>query len=149
MNRKTTIGAALLGLSVIFTSLQGCSTSGGPLPWPPWQQQVGALTLSPAGSKYALRKIGTTSPPHTFTLTNPTTNNGAAVIQSVEATDSQFSIDTATTTCGSQQTVPIGGSCQVGVRFSPTAKGETAGLLKITDNASNSPQTANLTGAGK
>lgn len=150
MKRATMTGAALLSLSVIATSLQGCGAGGGPLPgWPPWQPRVGALTLSPAGSNYALRKIGTSSPPHTFTLTNPSTNNAAAVIERVEVTDSQFSIDGATTTCTQQQSVPIGGSCQIGVRFSPTAKGPVTALLEITDNASNSPQTANLAGAGK
>lgn len=144
------IGAVLLSLSVIFTVLQGCTATGVP-PWIPpwWQPQIGALTLAPASSNYLPRKIGTTSPSHVFTLTNPATNTAAAAIQRVETSDSQFAIDTATTTCAQQQSVPVGGTCQVGVRYSPTATGATNALLKITNNASNSPQTANLTGTGR
>jgi hypothetical protein len=144
--------AALLILSGIFTVLQGCSTGGQPVAsyLPSYlQPSVGALALGPARSDYAPRKIGTSSPAHIFTLRNPNTNNGAAVVNSVQTTDSQFAIDSATTTCGQQSSLPIGGTCQAGVRYAPTAKGATTALLEIATNATNSPHTATLTGTGR
>ncbi len=150
MNRRTMIGAALLSLSVGFTSLTGCGAGGGSSypSWLPWQPPIGALTLSPNGSSYVPRKIGTSSPAHIFTLTNPSSNNAAVMVRKVDTTDDQFIVDSATTTCG-QNTVPAGGTCQVGVMYRPTRKGAATALLEVTDNASNSPQTANLTGTGR
>jgi len=44
---------------------------------------------------------------------------------------------------------PGGGtSCTINVTFTPTAAGARSGALTVTDNATNSPQTASLTGTG-
>jgi hypothetical protein len=49
-------------------------------------------------------------------------------------------------TCGSS--VAAGGTCTIGVTFTPSAVGQRAATLGITDNASGSPQTVNLSGTG-
>ncbi len=110
--------------------------------------QIGAITLHPSSSAYAPRKIGTTSPAHVFTVTNPAGNNGAATITKVETSDSQYAIDAATTSC-TGLTLQAGGNCKVGVKFSPTSTGPQNANLTVEDNAANSPQTATLTGSGK
>ena len=51
-----------------------------------------------------------------------------------------------TNNCGTL--LAVGGTCTVSVTFTPTAVGSRPGTLTITDNASNSPQTVNLTGTG-
>jgi YVTN family beta-propeller protein len=49
--------------------------------------------------------------------------------------------------CGS--TLPVGTSCIIAIRFSPTATGVRKGVLTITTNAANSPHTVGLEGRGK
>src|SRR5439155_694570 len=51
-----------------------------------------------------------------------------------------------TNNCGS--TVAQGANCAINVTFTPTATGARSGSITIADNASGSPQIANLTGAG-
>jgi hypothetical protein len=51
-----------------------------------------------------------------------------------------------TDTCGSS--LAAGASCNINVTFTPTTTGTRTGTLTITDNASNSPQTVNLSGDG-
>jgi len=44
--------------------------------------------------------------------------------------------------------MPKNTSCTIGVQFAPSAKQSRSGTLKITDNASSSPQTVSLSGKG-
>jgi Divergent InlB B-repeat domain/Cep192 domain 4/Abnormal spindle-like microcephaly-assoc'd, ASPM-SPD-2-Hydin/Legume lectin domain len=44
--------------------------------------------------------------------------------------------------------MPKNTSCTIGVKFAPSAKQSRTGTLKITDNASSSPQTVSLSGKG-
>jgi hypothetical protein len=52
-----------------------------------------------------------------------------------------------TDTCSGRSVAP-GGSCAVGVRFNPTAGGARSAILKVIDNAANSPQALTMTGTG-
>jgi hypothetical protein len=52
----------------------------------------------------------------------------------------------ATTTCGA--TLAAGATCTISVTFDPQSTGSLPGTLSVSDNASNSPQTATLTGTG-
>jgi FG-GAP-like repeat len=103
---------------------------------------VEPATLTPASGIYPARKVGTTSPPKTFTITNA---------QSVEldgisiSTSGDFAV--SATTCGSS--LAARGKCTIGVAFTPAAKGTRTGQLSVSDSASNSPQAASLTGTGK
>jgi len=90
-----------------------------------------ARTLATAA--YPAQAVGTTSASKTFTLTNK---------QTVTVTG----IAISTTTCST--TLAPGGSCAIGVTFTPTATGTRTGTLSLTDSGRNSPQTANLTGTG-
>jgi len=49
------------------------------------------------------------------------------------------------TTC-TNATLNVGGSCAIGVTFTPKATGTFTGTLKVTDNAANSSQTITLSG---
>jgi hypothetical protein len=51
-----------------------------------------------------------------------------------------------TNTCGAS--VPIATSCVINLSFTPTATGDRAGQLTITDNAPGGPQTVSLDGSG-
>jgi hypothetical protein len=42
----------------------------------------------------------------------------------------------------------VGANCAIGVKFAPTASGARSASVNILDNASGSPQTIALTGAG-
>jgi hypothetical protein len=53
----------------------------------------------------------------------------------------------AITSCGT--TLAPGASCQVAVRFTPTAVGSRTGALTITDDAAGSPHTVSLVGTGQ
>src|SRR5205807_8373719 len=53
---------------------------------------------------------------------------------------------TQTNTC--QQPVPPNGTCTISVFFTPSTTGTRTGTLTVTDDATNSPQTASLTGTG-
>jgi HYDIN/CFA65/VesB family protein len=130
-------GLALLAL------VQACSTINPARTLAP----VGNLTLQPANSGYTARKIGTTSPAHMFTLTNPGSNGGPAIIESITTSDGQFTVDNTSTTC-TRGTLPVGSSCRIGVTFSPGAAGPQQASLTVVDNSVNGPQTAGLRGAG-
>ena len=100
--------------------------------------QVGlsATTLSFAG-----QTVSTTGPPQTLTLTN--TGNGT-LIPLIVTVSGDF---VQSNTCAGS--VAAGSSCTINVTFTPTATGTRNGTLKFTDNASDSPQTVSLTGAGE
>ena len=101
---------------------------------------VPRATLSPASLTFAAQNTGTSSAAETVTLTN----SGAAALNITSiAASGDFA---ETNTCGAS--VAAGANCTISVTFTPTAGGSRAGTLTITDNASGSPQTVSLTGAG-
>jgi hypothetical protein len=51
-----------------------------------------------------------------------------------------------TNTCGTG--VLPGKTCQISVRFTPSAKGLITGAMRIDDNAINTPQTVSVSGTG-
>jgi hypothetical protein len=51
------------------------------------------------------------------------------------------------TTCGATLAALTG--CTVSITFTPTATGSLTAVLNVSDSASTSPQTANLSGTGK
>ena len=99
-------------------------------------------TLTPATATYAAQAVGTTSAAKTFTLTNNQTVslNGIAM-----STTGDFAI--SATTCTTS--LAAKGKCTISVTFTPTMTGTRTGKLSVSDSASNSPQTSNLTGTGK
>jgi hypothetical protein len=72
------------------------------------------------------------------------TNNGSTSLSiSSVAASGDFA---QTNTCGT--TVSPGSNCMINVTFTPTTAGTRSGLVTITDSATGSPQTVNLTGTG-
>jgi len=98
--------------------------------------------LTPASVTYSARTVGTTSTAKTFTLTN---HQSVALTGVLISTTGDFAV--STTTCGTSLNAL--GTCTISVTFTPTQTGTRTGTLQVSDSASNSPQTSNLTGTGK
>jgi len=98
-------------------------------------------TLIPTTATYAMQKVGTTSPAKTFTLTNNQTGALTSIAISTTA-DFAISATTCTTSLAEKK------KCTISVTFTPTQAGRRTGQLSVSDSASNSPQTASLTGTG-
>ena len=98
--------------------------------------------VTPSSVAFGGAVVNTTSAPKTVTLLN----NGTypMMITSV-ATTGQFAIQTN----GCTAELDPGVSCNVDVVFVPTQLGALTGALTFVDDASNSPQTATLTGTGQ
>src|SRR6202050_3670580 len=101
---------------------------------------IADVTLSPGAITFTSQTVGNTSNPISVTLINnlPTT----LTITSV-AVSGDFA---QTNTCGTA--VAGKAKCTISVMFTPTVVGKRSGTLTVTDSASNSPQTTNLTGTG-
>jgi len=102
--------------------------------------QVPTVSLSPSSLNFGPQAIGTTSSPQTVRLAN----SGSATLSiSSIMTQGDFA---ETNSCGA--TLAPGAGCDISVTFTPTAGGNRAGELALADNASDSPQTVPLSGAG-
>jgi hypothetical protein len=110
-------------------SLTGTGTAVGP-----------SAALSPTSLTFASQTVGTTSAAQAITLSNGGT--AALSITSIAATGDYVQ----TNNCGTS--VAAGASCSISVTFTPTTTGTRTGAITVTDNATSSPQSANLTGTG-
>ncbi len=98
------------------------------------------VTLSSTSLTFADQDLGTTSVPHTVTLSN----TGAAVLTITSiAASRDFAVTHA---CGSS--LPVGVTCAIAVVFTPTVPGRSVGAVTISDNAPGSPHVISLTGNG-
>ena len=98
------------------------------------------VSLSGASLAFGDELVGTTSSSQTVTLAN--TGNGPLTITNISTTGSF----PQTNSCGT--TVAASASCTITVSFAPGATGQASGMLTISDNAADSPQTVSLTGTG-
>jgi chitinase len=98
------------------------------------------LTLSPSSENFGSTPVGTGTAWFTFTLTN---GNSSAVSISNVTVSGPFVVSSNCTS-----SVAANSSCPIYVYFAPTASGAASGTLTVTDAASNSPQTAALSGTG-
>jgi len=103
---------------------------------------TGLVPVALSGSTFGFgaQAIGTTSAAKTVTLKN---NQSTALNLSSIVASGDFG---QTNNCGSP--LAAGASCTINITFTPTALGNRAGSLTITDDAVTSPQSASLTGAG-
>jgi hypothetical protein len=101
------------------------------------------VTLTPSSLTFASVVVGATSNGKSVTLAN--TGSATLDISSI-ATSGDFALGTSTKPCGS--TLTAGKNCKIEVTFTPTQVGARTGTLTITDNASGSPQSVPLSGAG-
>ncbi len=117
------------------------SASNSPQTVPLTGTGVVPATLAPISATYAAQAEGTTSAAKTFTLTN---NQTVPLTGMAISTTGDFAV--SATTCTTS--LAAKGKCTVSVTFTPTAAGKRTGQLSLSDSASNSPQTATLTGTG-
>jgi phospholipase C len=150
---KTLAAGASCKISVTFTpTVLGTSTgtltvndssSTSPQTVPLSGDGVYPAVLSPSSVAFAAQFLDTTSAVKTFTLQNYQTEplNIAEI-----STSGDFA---QTSNCPlSPNTLAAKLSCKISVSFTPTAVGARTGTLTVSDSASNSPQTAALSGTG-
>jgi len=103
-----------------------------------------ALRVPITGVNFPNRTIGATGPSIPITLTNL----GASPISitSISYTNSQFSQNLASSTCGSS--IPGLSSCQIFSSFVPNAAGTQKDTFVVVDSDPSSPTTISLTGVG-
>jgi hypothetical protein len=104
--------------------------------------------LSPTTLTFPTQLAGTVSAPQTITVSNPGVAplgiTGISFANPWPAGSGSFAI---TNNC--PKTLAAGASCTVSVIFSPVINSFISATLIVTDDASNSPQSALLTGVGK
>lgn len=128
--------AGALAVALVFCGCGGGANSAVPNPPPP---QPG-VSLSPGAVDFGNIPIGTSAPAQNITLQN--TGAAALAINSISTTG-DYSV---ANDCGAG--LAPGASCTLNITFTPTATGARPGTAQISDNASNSPQSATLTGTG-
>jgi Putative Ig domain/Transmembrane protein 131-like N-terminal/Abnormal spindle-like microcephaly-assoc'd, ASPM-SPD-2-Hydin len=101
---------------------------------------AGTANLNPTSLNFGNVVVGTSSKSKTTTLTN----TGSATVTGISI--NVLGAYSQTNTCGTS--LPAGGNCTITVTFTPTTTGSETGTLTVTDTATNSPQTAALTGSG-
>ncbi len=103
-----------------------------------------SVSVSPTSLSFSNQVVNTPSSVQKVTLKNGQTV--ALSISNIATTLSDFS---QTNNCPiSPSTLAAGKSCTISVVFTPAALGARSGSLKITDNATNSPQSVTLSGSG-
>jgi hypothetical protein len=103
---------------------------------------VAPVTLSSSTLAFGTVLVGASKTAPAVTLTNNL--NVALTGITVAVTGNGYS---EVNTCGTS--IAAGATCTITVKFTPKASGSSAGSVKITDSASNSPQTITLTGLGE
>jgi hypothetical protein len=101
-------------------------------------------SLSPTSLAFGNQAVGMTSTAQTVTLSN--TGNAALSITSLTLTGTNAGDFAQSNTCGSS--LAAGANCTIAVMFTPSVASTETASLSIADNASGSPQTASLSGAG-
>jgi phospholipase C len=107
----------------------------------------GTVTLTPATIVFGSTPIKGSSSSKVVTLTNkqtvPLTMSSIAISGGNAPGDFTFAF-----LCEMKEPVAAGASCNINVRFWPSAAGTRTATLTVSDSASNSPQTVALTGVG-
>jgi len=117
-----------------YTQAKDCTGTGG----------SPVASLSPTSLTFPSQTVGTTSAAQAVNLSN--SGSAALSITSIAITGTNSGDFAQTNNCGSS--VAAGSSCTINLTFKPTATGTRSATLTVTDNASDSPQTASVTGTG-
>ncbi len=113
-------------------------------------QTVNSPTVSLSSSTL---NYGSVTRGTTLTMAEKITNTGTGALTnfswSITGTNlSEFTV--SSTSCGTPPaTLNSGASCVINVTFKPTATGTQTASLRLTDNATNNPQTIGLIGTGR
>ncbi len=103
-----------------------------------------AASLSPTTLSFGNVAIGTTTTAQVLTLSN--TGNAVLNISGITISGANPSDFAETNTCGA--TLAAGSTCTISVTFTPASASSFAASISVADNATGSPQTATLSGAG-
>ena len=102
------------------------------------------ISFSPSSWAFGNQVVNTTSTAESITVTNPGTST--LTISSVSITGTNAGDFSQANNCS---TIAAGsGSCTIQVTFTPSATGSRRASISVMDNASGSPHTVSLTGAG-
>jgi Beta-propeller repeat/Abnormal spindle-like microcephaly-assoc'd, ASPM-SPD-2-Hydin len=101
--------------------------------------------LNPTSLPFGNQNVGTTSGAKGLELKN--TGNSTLSISSIAISGTNATDFAQANNCPSS--LPPGAHCSISVNFSPTGIGTRTASLNVSDNASNSPQMASLTGTGQ
>lgn len=99
---------------------------------------------TPTSITFPNQIANTSSSFQTLTLSNP--GNASLNISGISVTGTGASSFAQTNTCGSS--VAANGSCTISVTFTPSGIASYSAAVSVADNASGSPQTISLSGAG-
>jgi hypothetical protein len=107
-----------------------------------------SVSVSPTSLTFPSTMQGTTSAAMTVTVNNTSTNQSQIFFSGISATG-PFAISGGScevTNDGGPPGLGVGTSCTIGVTFTPTGTDPSSGVLTISDNAVDSPQTVALSG---
>src|SRR5258708_4080458 len=138
-NRLRRSGLTLVLALFSWLSIAGCSGIAGQNTPPP--SGNGQLSTSPSSVAFGDVEVGTAS---TQTVTFSNAGSGSLTISQAAVSGAGFTM--------AGQTFPLtlsaGQSSSVTVQFAPTVTGSTTGSVSLVSNASNSPTSVTLNGAG-
>jgi Abnormal spindle-like microcephaly-assoc'd, ASPM-SPD-2-Hydin len=106
--------------------------------------EAGTVVVNPSYLAFGLQDINIASAAQTVTVAN--SSNLPVAIDGVAISGTNPTLFTQTNNCPAS--LPVDGSCQINVTFTPTTTGQFSANLNITDNAAGSPQVVSLSGAG-
>src|SRR5947209_4440435 len=107
--------------------------------------QSPVASLSPSTLAFGSQHVATTSAIQTVTLTNTGGTPLSVIGISITGTNSS---EFAPQTNNCPGALSVNGSCQVNVKFTPATLGTRTASLKLTNSASDSPQTVLFSGTG-
>jgi hypothetical protein len=102
------------------------------------------VSLNASALTFASQTVGVASGADAVTLTNSGT--GPLTVTGISITGANAADFTQTNTCATS--IATGAQCSISVTFKPTAAGSRSAAISIADNATGSPQSITLTGAG-
>jgi hypothetical protein len=130
----------VMGLVLITSGLAGCGSTGAANTPSNNQQPTGDLSAPPTLG-FGNVAVGSSSN-QTITLNN----SGSAAVNVTQATFSNSSFSAPGLTL--PMSVAAGQSATMQIQFAPKSAGAVSGSLSVTSDASNSPVSVSLTGAG-
>ena len=101
-------------------------------------------TLAPSSLTFGNVAVASTSPAKFLKLTN--NRSSPLTISAISLGGTNTADFPKSTTCGAS--LAAFASCTIQVQFKPVAQGARSAIVKVTDNASNSPQSASVAGTG-
>ncbi|HUQ28545.1 MAG TPA: choice-of-anchor D domain-containing protein [Usitatibacter sp.] len=134
-----TIAAAVGTALLIATNAPGSphrvdlTGTGMPAPAP-------LMTLTPSSLAFSPQLIGSPSAAQVVTLSN--TGTATMTVSSISVTGDYSQAHAC------PNSLPVGASCTIDVKFIPTAAGARPGSLKVTSNAAGNPHTVSISGTG-